>query len=319
MSEPTPAEANNAPDEKRPRIVVVGSANTDMVTRVPRLPVPGETLLGGAFAIAPGGKGANQAVAAARLGAVVTFVGCVGADSFGDLLVLNLENEGISTEFVTRDPDAATGVALITVDEEFGENTIVVAPGANAKLSPPLLDLAAAAIHSADILLCQLEIPLETVHAALQMARSAGVQTLLNPAPAQLLSGELLSLVSVLTPNQTEATFMLGTDLDPTAAALLLKHNGAESVVMTLGAAGARLVTGSVNAWIPTFAPSEVVDTTAAGDCFAGALAVALGEGQTLEQAVKFANAAASLSVETEGAQPSLPNRLAVNKRLMGE
>jgi len=318
MTELTPSEANAA-EEKRPRIVVVGSANTDMVTRVPRLPAPGETLLGGAFAIAPGGKGANQAVAAARLGAVVTFIGCVGADSFGDLLVLNLENEGIGTEFVTRDPDAATGVALITVDEEFGENTIVVAPGANAKLSPPLIDLAAAAIRSADVLLCQLEIPLETVHAALQMARAAGVQTILNPAPAQSLSDELLSLVSVLTPNQTEAAQMLGADFDPAAAALDLRRRGAGNVVVTLGAAGARVVSASGNMSVPAFTPAEVVDTTAAGDCFTGALAVALGEGQTLEQAVHFANAAASLSVETEGAQPSLPNRLAVNKRLMGE
>jgi ribokinase len=315
----TKLTSDDAVEEKRPRVVVVGSANTDMVVRVPHLPGPGETLLGGAFAIAPGGKGANQAVAAARLGAVVTFIGCVGADSFGDLLVLNLENEGISTEFVTRDPDVATGVALITVDEEFGENTIVVAPGANAKLSLPLLGLAAAAIRSADVLLCQLEIPLETVHAALQMARSAGVQTILNPAPAQLLSVERLSLVSVLTPNQTEATQMLGADFDPSAAALDLRRRGADNVVVTLGAAGARVVSASGNLSVPAFAPKEAVDTTAAGDCFTGALAVALGEGQTLEQAVKFANAAASLSVETEGAQPSLPNRLAVNKRLMGE
>ena len=315
----TELSSDNAPEKKRPRVVVVGSANTDMVTRVPRLPVPGETLLGGAFAIAPGGKGANQAVAAARLGAVVTFVGCVGADSFGDLLVLNLENEGIDTQFVTRDPDAATGVALITVDEEFGENTIVVAPGANAKLSPPLIDLAAAAIRDADVLLCQLEIPMETVQAALQMARSAGVQTILNPAPAKSLSDELLSLVSVLTPNQTEAAQMLGADFDPSAAALDLRRRGAENVVVTLGAAGARVVSASGNTSVPAFPPTEVTDTTAAGDCFTGALAVALGEGQTLEQAVKFANAAASLSVETEGAQPSLPNRLAVNKRLIGE
>ncbi len=309
--------ADNAVEEKRPRVVVVGSANTDMVTRVSRLPLPGETLLGGAFAMTPGGKGANQAVAAARLGAVVTFVGCVGADSFGDLMALNLENEGIDTQFVTRDPDAATGVALITVDEEFGENTIVVAPGANACLSPALLDLAAAAIRDADVLLCQLEIPMETVHAALQIARSAGVRTILNPAPAHALSDDLLSLVSVLIPNQTEAALLLDADFDPSSAALHLRQRGAENVVVTLGAAGARVVSASGNTSVPAFAPKEAVDTTAAGDCFTGALAVALGEGQTLEQAVRFANAAASLSVETEGAHPSLPNRLAVNKRLM--
>ncbi len=313
-----PAE-DAAIEEKRPRVVVVGSANTDMVVRVPQLPCPGETLLGSAFALMPGGKGANQAVAAARLGAVVTFIGCVGADSFGDMLVLNLENEGIDTRFVVRDPDAQTGVALITVDETFGENTIVVAPGANARLSSPLVDLAAAAIRSADVVLCQLEIPMETVLSALQIARLAGVTTLLNPAPAQTLSAEMLSFVSVLTPNQTEAACILGGDYDPSASALMLKHQGVENVVVTLGADGARLVTAKKNAGIPAFPAESVVDTTAAGDCFNGALAVALGEGQSLEDAVKFANAAASLSVEAEGAQPSLPNRLAVNKRLMGE
>lgn len=306
-------------EAKRPRVVVVGSANTDMVLRVPRLPGPGETLLGSAFTMVPGGKGANQAVAAARLGAVVTFVGCVGVDSFGDLLVLTLENEGIDTRFVFRDPEAPAGVALITVDEVFGENTIVVAPGANAKLSPALVHLAAAAIRDADILVCQLEIPLETVLTALRLARDAGVPTLLNPAPAQPLSGEALSLVSVLTPNQTEAAQILGADYDPAAAALMLRHRGVESVVVTLGSAGARLVSASENVLLPAFAGAVAVDTTAAGDCFTGALAVALGEGQPLEDAVKFANAAASLSVEAEGAQPSLPNRLAVNKRLLGE
>ena len=308
-----------AVEEKRPRVVVVGSANTDMVVRVPQLPCPGETLLGSAFALMPGGKGANQAVAAARLGAVVTFIGCVGADSFGDMLVLNLGNEGINTQFVVRDPDAQTGVALITVDETFGENTIVVAPGANARLSPPLVDLAATAIRSADVVLCQLEIPTETVLSALQIARSAGVTTILNPAPAQTLSAEMLSFVSVLIPNQTEAAHIIGGDYDPSASALMLKHRGVKNVVVTLGAHGARLVTATKNTGVPAFPTENVIDTTAAGDCFTGALAVALGEGQTLEEAVKFANAAASLSVETEGAQPSLPNRLAVNKRLMGE
>ncbi len=321
MAEPTSntPSADTAAEEKRPRVVVVGSANIDMVARVPHLPGPGETLLGGAFAMVPGGKGANQAVAAARLGAVVTFIGCVGADGFGDLMVLNLENEGIRTDFVVRDPDATTGVALITVDEEFGENTIVVAPGANARLSPALLALAAGAIRDADIVVCQLEIPMDTVQSALQTARAAGIRTILNPAPAQALPDALLSLVSVLTPNQTEAAQMLGADLDPAAAAIHLRKRGADSVVVTLGAAGARVVSASGNTGVPASPSAEVVDTTAAGDCFTGALAVALGEGQTLEDAVRFANAAASLSVETEGAQPSLPNRLAVNKRLMGE
>ncbi|MGI4790276.1 MAG: ribokinase [Janthinobacterium lividum] len=313
-----PLSDDNAVEQKRPRVVVVGSANMDMVARVPQGPRPGETLLAGAFAMVPGGKGANQAVAAARLGAVVTFIACLGVDVFGDQAVLGLENEGIDTRFIVRDPDAPTGIALITVDEETGENTIVVAPGANAKLSPALLELAAAAIRDADVLVCQLEIPLDTVLTALKMARDGNAVTILNPAPAQMLSDELLSFVSVLTPNQTEAARLLDADLDPSAAALSLRQRGVENVVVTLGSAGARLVTVSVNAWIPAFESQEVADTTAAGDCFTGALAVALGEGQSMEEAVKFANAAASLSVETEGAQPSLPNRLAVNRRLMG-
>ena len=321
MNEPTPATSAYAASEaeaKRPRVVVVGSANTDMVVRVPHLPGPGETLLGGGFAQMPGGKGANQAVAAARLGAVVTFVGCVGADAFGDVLVQNLENEGIRTEFVTRDPDAATGIALITVDDDFGENTIVVAPGANACLSPALLHLAEAALREADVVVCQLEIPMETVLAALRIARAAGVLTILNPAPAQPLPDGLLPLVSVLTPNQTEAAQILGTALDPAAAAIHLRQRGAENVVITLGVAGSRVVSAAGNLSIPAY-ETDAVDTTAAGDCFTGALAVALGEGQSLEDAARFATVAASLSIEAEGAQPSLPNRLAVNQRLMGE
>lgn len=315
---PVPDAAPQRTTEKRARVVVVGSANTDMVARVPRLPQPGETVLGTEFENVPGGKGANQAVAAARLGAVVTFIACVGADGLGDGLVLGLEAEGIDTRHVVRDPDAPTGVALITVDEATGENVIVVASGANAKLSVGLVEMAGDAIRDADVVVCQLESPLETVMAALKLAREAGKTTLLNPAPAQALSDELLSLVSVLTPNETEAALLAGDRaVTPSQMATALQDRGAANVVVTLGAKGALVVTETEETLVQSFAPKETVDTTAAGDCFTGALAVALGEGRKLGYAVEFANAAASLSVEKAGAQPSLPNRYEVDVRLI--
>lgn len=302
---------------KRPRVVVVGSANTDMVARAARLPRPGETVGGAAFAMTSGGKGANQAVAAARLGGLVTFVACVGADALGDAAVLGLEAEDVDTRLVVRDPDAPTGVALIFVDEATGENSIVVAPGANTRLSVPLVELAAHAIYEADVVVCQLESPPETVLAALKMARAAGKVTILNPAPVRAVSDELLSLVSVLTPNKSEAALLVGdAGTTPEAAAAELLQRGAGTVAVTLGAGGAYLLTDTASGLVPALAPARVVDTTAAGDCFTGALAVALGEGQELSQAVRFANAAASLSVETAGAQPSLPNRFATDNRL---
>lgn len=302
---------------KRPHVVVVGSANTDMAARAARLPRPGETVGGAAFAMTSGGKGANQAVAAARLGGLVTFVACVGADALGDAAVLGLEAEGVDTRFVVRDPDAPTGVALVFVDGASGENSIVVAPGANTRLSVPLVELAAHAIHEADVVVCQLESPLETVLAALKMARAAGKVTILNPAPVRAVSDELLSLVSVLTPNEAEAAAMAGIEGGTLkAAAQALQARGVGSVVVTLGAEGVWVRTDTADAHIPALVPAHVVDTTAAGDCFTGALAVALGEGQELSQAVRFANAAASLSVETAGAQPSLPNRFATDNRL---
>jgi ribokinase len=312
------AVPENVSIPKRARVVVVGSANTDMVARVARLPLPGETVLGGDFATAPGGKGANQAVAAARLGAVVTLVACVGADALGDAAVLGFEAEGIDTQYVVRDPEAPTGVALITVDAATGENSIVVASGANAKLSVGLIQMAAGAIRDADVVVCQLESPLATVQAALQLARDAGKITILNPAPAQALSDELLALVSVLTPNETEAALLAGNaSATPEEAAAILLARGVGQLVVTLGADGVLLASEAETTRLPAHAVSSVVDTTAAGDCFTGALAVALGEGMSLRSAVAFANAAASLSVEKAGAQPSLPNRYEVDLRLI--
>lgn len=306
----------DAAPPKRARVVVVGSANMDMVARVARLPKPGETVLGTEFQSVPGGKGANQAVAAARLGAVVTFVACVGADALGDSLALGLEAEGIHTRYVVRDPDAPTGVALITVDEATGENVIVVASGANAKLSVGLVEMAADAIRTADVLVCQLESPLETVTAALKLAREAGKATILNPAPSQALTDELLSLVSVLTPNETEVALLMGDARAMPEAAGTLRARGVGQVAVTLGAAGVLLVTEDGETRLPGRPVAQVVDTTAAGDCFTGALAVALGEGKSLDAAAAFANAAAALSVTKAGAQPSLPSRFEVEQFL---
>lgn len=314
----TDPPAPDAEPPKRARVVVVGSANTDMVARVARLPLPGETVLGTSFESVPGGKGANQAVAAARLGAVVTMIACVGADALGDGMVQGLEAEGIDTRHVVRDPDAPTGVALITVDEATGENVIVVASGANARLSVGLIEMTSDAIRDADIVVCQLESPLDAVMAALTLARGGGKTTILNPAPAQALPDELLSLVSVLTPNETEAALLAGSAaVTPTQRANALRERGVATVVVTLGAIGALVVTETEEMLVPSFVPTETVDTTAAGDCFTGALAVALGEGQSLRSAVMFANAAASLSVEKAGAQPSLPSRYEVDIQLI--
>lgn len=305
------------PPTRAARIVVVGSSNTDMVARAPRLPRPGETILGSAFVSAPGGKGANQAVAAARLGAQVTFVARIGLDALGDAALRGFEAEGIDTRFVIRDSDAPSGVALIGVDENTGENAIIVAPGANAHLSVADIARAGDAIRGADVLVCQLETPLVTVGAALEMARNAGVTTILNPAPAQILPLALLANVSVLTPNETEAALLAGPGArTPTQIAYGLRQQGVGSVVMTLGARGALVSTEVADTPIEAFPPVKVVDTTAAGDCFTGALAVALAEGHNVERAVRFACAAASLSVETQGAQPSLPTRAAVDSRV---
>jgi ribokinase len=293
------------------RVLVVGSSNTDMIVRVPRIPRPGETVLGGDFAMAPGGKGANQAVAAARSGGAVTFVARVGDDLFGRAAREGFERDGIDTRFVLTTPGAPSGVALINVDER-GENSISVASGANARLSVADVEAAAAAFDSADIVLLQLESPLETVEAAAREAGRRGVPVILNPAPARDLGDALLSLVSVLTPNEHEAGLLTGITVKDEGsardAASRLRARGPRSVVITRGGRGVYASGETFEGPLTAFAV-EPVDTTAAGDVFNGALAVALAEKLGLPDALRFAQAAAAISVTRPGAQPSAPVR----------
>ncbi len=293
------------------RVVVVGSSNTDMVVKAERIPAPGETVLGGAFVMTPGGKGANQAVAAARLGGMVSLVARVGADVFGDEAVRNIAAAGVDTRFISRDPDAPSGVALIAVDAQ-GQNSIAVAPGANARLSPEDVERARPAFAGADVVTLQFEVPIETVAAAIALARELDVMVILNPAPVLALPSGYLDGVDILIPNETEAAMLLGDDpdvaFDGVQAGQRLLALGVGTAVVTLGAAGAVAVSTS-GVHLAAGRAIDAVDTTAAGDCFTGALAVALGEGRELRSALQFANAAAALSVTRLGAQASMPTR----------
>lgn len=292
-------------------LTIVGSLNMDLVARAPRIPRPGETIIGGEFRNVPGGKGANQAVAAARLGATVSMVGRVGRDAFAAPLLDNLAADGIDHTFVVRDPDAATGVALIVVDDD-GENSIVVASGANMRLSPADVSAAESAIAGADALLLQLEIPLESVIRAAEVARAHGVRIILNPAPARSLPVELLSLVDVLIPNESETALLTGLPVgdrgEAEAAAAALRGLGVGAVILTLGARGAMLAQAGKAELVPAF-DVTVVDTTAAGDAFVGGFAVALAEGKSFPEAVRWGNGAGALAATKLGAQPSLPTR----------
>jgi ribokinase len=287
------------------RVIVVGSSNTDMIVRAERLPLPGETVLGGDLVTAAGGKGANQAVAAARVGAAVTFVARVGGDMFGQQARANFEREGLDLTYLAQDPDAPSGVALIVVGPG-GKNIIAVAPGANGRLSPADVAAAQPALSQARVLLLQLEIPLETVRAAAEAGHAAGLTVMLNPAPAQPLPDDLLRLVDWLTPNESEAALLAGTPEPEAAAAALLKR-GVGGVIVTLGEAGALVApAGEPMRRVPGF-KVEAVDTVGAGDAFVGGLAAALARGEALEAAVRYAHAVAAISVTRVGAQPSLP------------
>lgn len=302
----------------KPPLVVVGSSNTDMILRLDRLPRPGETRLGGAFALAAGGKGANQAVAAARAGGRVTFVACVGRDLFGNQALAGFRRDGLDTRWVRRDRTAPSGVALIFVARN-GENCIAVASGANAHLTPADVHRARAAITRAAAVLLQLESPLPTVQVAAALAHGAGVRVMLNPAPARPLPDALLRRVTWLTPNETEAEALTGVPVRGERAAARaaerLLARGVEAVILTLGKRGAFVAAGELRQRVPGFRV-RAVDTVAAGDVFNGALAVALGEGRPLLEAVRFANAAAALSVTRPGAQPSAPRRAEIERFL---
>ncbi len=300
------------------QIVVVGSSNTDMILQMSHIPRPGETILGGRFSMAAGGKGANQTVAAARAGGRVTFLARVGNDMFGRQSIEGFKRDGLDVQHVIRDETAPSGVALIFVAED-GENSIGVASGANGQLVPADIDRAQSCIESASMLVMQLETPLETVQRAAQIAAAANVPVILNPAPAQPLGDDLLACVSILTPNQSEAELLTGkpvTDFPSAAqAAKSLQAKGIETVIVTMGAQGARVASPTFSGSVPAL-PIEPVDTTGAGDVFNGALAVALSEQQPMASAVRFANAAAALSATQLGAQPSAPTRQKVEQLL---
>jgi ribokinase len=299
-------------------IVVIGSSNTDMVVRTPHIPAPGETILGDDLVLVSGGKGANQAVAAARLGAEVTLVARVGADLFGERAVREIAAAGVDTTYVVRDSATPSGVALICVADD-GQNSIVVAPGANGQLTPQDVDAALPAIRSASVVVLQLETPLETVEYAIRLAKREGKQVILNPAPARDLPFGLLDGVDILTPNEIEAAMLLkmadGLPLDPSIAGQALLRLGPASIIVTIGAEGAIVAKLEGSTHVPAL-KVEAVDTTAAGDCFTGALACALAEGKKLSDAARFAAAAASLSVTRLGAQSSMPTRAEVEKSL---
>jgi ribokinase len=305
-----------------PKILVVGSLNMDLVVHMPAIPRPGETLLGGKFATFPGGKGANQAVAAARLGAQVIMMGKVGGDAFGQQMLQIIRDEGIDTRFVGVNPHSATGVALITVDAR-GQNSISIASGANFTLTAEEVRQAWDQIPEVDLLVMPLETPLETIRMAAQMANQRQVRAILNPAPAQDLDESLLRLIDVIVPNEIETEFLTGQVIknqeDVRKAGAELLKRGVANAVLTLGEGGALLVQGGSEYPIFEFIPPfqvQAVDTTAAGDAFVGALATALGEGLELARAAHFANAVAALSVTRHGAQPSLPFRSEVDQFL---
>jgi ribokinase len=306
---------------KKGHILVVGSSNTDMIVRLDRLPGPGETLIGGKFTTAAGGKGANQAVGAARAGGRVVFVGRVGTDGLGRSALANLRRDGVDVRHVVRDHEAPSGVALIFV-ARGGENSIAVASGANDRLSPADVDRAGPAFRRAGVMLVQLETPLNTVARAVELASKAGVRVILNPAPARALPERVLRSVSILTPNEHEAETLTGVKVDGESGAVraaeALMRRGVKTVIVTLGARGALVADGGARGIIRGF-KVRAVDSTAAGDIFNGALAVALAEGRALQDAVRFAQAAAAISVTRLGAQPSAPLRAEIDRFLRAE
>lgn len=298
-----------------PKVTVVGSLNIDLVCHATRRPNKGETIIGDAFDIFTGGKGFNQATAAARLGAEVTLVGNVGADPFGEMLLAAAKNEHINSRFVTRRTDIGTGVATIVIEPD-GDNSIIVVPRANMALTTADIDAAADCIADADVLLLQLETPIATSKHAAAIAKKHGTRVILNPAPAQPLPDSLLGYVNILTPNQSETELLSGIKVssqeEASRAAEVLRTRMVDTtnaaVVLTLGAQGALMLTGTTCEHVSALSV-DPIDTTGAGDAFCGALATALASGETLHSAVGFANAAGAAAVTVIGATPSMPTR----------
>jgi ribokinase len=293
------------------KILVIGSSNTDLVIKTSQFPVPGETVIGGVFNTFAGGKGANQAVAAKRLGAEVIFLACLGQDDFGRKAIQVYKEEGIETHYISMDKEHPSGVASIIINEK-GENSIVVAPGANNRLSTADVERILPLMKTVDIVLVQLEVPLETVDFAVRKAHELNKVVILNPAPATKLDNNIYSRIDVITPNESETEILLGkkvADRESAAtAAQIFLDKGVNNVIITLGDRGALFKNREEEFLTPAF-KTNVVDTTAAGDTFNGALAVALSEGKNWREAIQFSNKAAAISVSRLGAQSSIPYR----------
>lgn len=307
--------------EQKAKILVVGSFMMDLVVRTPRVPENGETIIGTSFNRFPGGKGANQAVAAARLGGAVTMAGKVGSDDFGDEFLSVLASEGINTAYILRDSQAATGVGFITLDHA-GNNRIVVVPGANLRYSVQDLAQIESLIKDSDILIMQLEMDMSVIEHAVELAGRYQVPVILNPAPARALNDELLRGVTYLTPNETEAEILTGvkvTSIDRAKeAAEALLEKGVKTVVLTLAEKGALVASNAGATYVSGFSV-QPVDTVAAGDAFNGAFAVAISKGKSLVEACRFANAVGAIAVTRPGAIPSLPSAAEVERFLAGQ
>lgn len=302
-------------------VSVLGIFAVDLIFRSDRLPVTGETLIGNSFATGPGGKGSNQAIAARRSGAEVVLLTKLGADDFGDMGRRLYEAEGISPDFLLTHPEVANAAAVIMVNEQTGNNAIIVVPGAAGTITPDEVRSAASGIASSQAFLTNLEVPLDAMQAGLETARQHKVATLLNPAPATSLEAAIYPLCDYLTPNETEAEILTGLEVQTVAqaaaAAEKLRELGTETVILTLGENGVYVRNAEVSEHVPTFDMGDrVVDTTGAGDAFNGAFATALAEGQALRDAIRFGNAAAALSVTQHGAAPSMPHHAQIRELL---